>query len=112
MTCQFNHVLLVHGWEDVEISGWKQETPDDKDALQDEDHVAEVVEEADGDVDAEAEQEVAAAEDAERARRLEGGRDELDLERKHWREKGLQRIQIQTQNWHHDFYPKDIFPTA
>ena len=76
-------VLLVHGREDVEVSGREQEAPDDEDALQDEDHVAEVVEEADGDVDAEAEQEVAAAEDAERARRLEGGRDELDLERKH-----------------------------
>ena len=94
MPCQFNHVLLVHGWEDVEISGWKQETPDDKDALQDEDHVAQVVEEADSDVHSEAEQEMAAAEDSERAWRLERRWNELNLEKitnhvlnNNWRDK-------------------------
>jgi len=71
--------LLVHGRKDVEISGREQEAPDDEDALKDKDHVAEVVEEADGDVDAEAEQKVAAAEDAQRGGRLKRWRDEFDL---------------------------------
>lgn len=70
---------LVHGREDVEISGREKETPDDEDALEDEDHVAEVEEEADGDVHAEGQQEVAAAKDAERARSLKRRRNQLNL---------------------------------
>ena len=63
--CQFlTYNALVHGRKDVKVSSRQKQTPDDENALKDEDHVAKVIEEPDRDVNPETEQEMASAKDA------------------------------------------------
>jgi hypothetical protein len=50
--------------------------------LKDEDHVAKVIEEPDGDVNPETEKKVATAKDAKRTRGLKGWRNQLNLREK------------------------------
>ena len=74
--------LLIHCREDVEVSSGQEQTPNDENALQNEDHVSKVVEQAHGDVDPEAEEEVTTAKDCQRTWSLERGGNQFDLKKK------------------------------